>query len=167
MIKWLVRILAALAILTAVLAGVGYLLPAEHRASRSAILTASPDQVYAVIVDFAKYPEWRSDLDRIEAPAVAREGSELREHGANGEIPYRVETLVPSSRVVTRISDPSLPFGGTWTYELRPNGTGTELAITEDGVVSNPIFRALSRFVFGHYDAIDAYMADLQKRLSR
>jgi len=65
---------------------------------------------------------------------------------------------------VTRIADDSLPFGGSWTYELFPSGEGTEVRITERGEVRNPIFRALSTFVFGHTVTLDRYLADLQRR---
>ena len=65
-----------------------------------------------------------------------------------------------------RIDDPGQPFGGTWTYALTPNGTGTSLTITEDGEVYNPIFRFMSHFFFSQTATIDAYLAALQRRLS-
>lgn len=55
-------------------------------------------------------------------------------------------------------------FGGSWTYELTPVADGTRLRITENGEVYNPLFRFLSRFVFGHYASIDKFMADLERR---
>jgi hypothetical protein len=67
---------------------------------------------------------------------------------------------------VTRIADPSLPFGGTWTYDLKPQGSGTELTITEDGEVYNPIFRFMSKFVFSQTATIEAYQASLKRKLS-
>ena len=60
---------------------------------------------------------------------------------------------------------PSLPFSGTWTYELRPSGSGTELTLTEDGEVANPIFRVMQKLFFSPYGTIDTYLADLQKRV--
>ncbi len=65
-----------------------------------------------------------------------------------------------------RIADPSLPYGGSWTYELRPSGAGTEITITEDGQVFNPIFRVMQKFFFSPYATIDAYLDDLRKRVS-
>ena len=59
----------------------------------------------------------------------------------------------------------SLPFGGSWTYELIPTAGGTMLRITEDGEVYNPLFRFISRFVLGHYKSIDQYLDDLERRL--
>jgi len=67
------------------------------------------------------------------------------------------------SRVV-RITDESLPFGGSWPYELEPGAAGTRLAIREEGEVYNPVFRFMSRFVMGHHSTIDQYLEALQTR---
>ncbi len=53
--------------------------------------------------------------------------------------------------MVLRIADPSLPFSGTWTYEIKPTGTGRELTLTEDGEVGNPIFRVMQKVFFSPY----------------
>ena len=66
----------------------------------------------------------------------------------------------PPRRLVTRVKETEKMFGGTWTIadrspehvarsRLRP------CTITEDGWVANPIFRFMSRFVFGHYATMD------------
>ena len=90
-----------------------------------------------------------------------------REIGSDGKILYVVEAATPPSRLVTRIADPSLPFGGTWTYELVPAGAGTTLRITEDGEVYNVIFRVMSKYVFGHTATVDTYLRDLGRHLGQ
>jgi hypothetical protein len=70
-----------------------------------------------------------------------------------------------ASKLVTRIDDPSQPFGGSWTLLVRPVAGGTELTITEDGEVYNPIFRVMSKLFFSPYSTIDTYQADLRRRL--
>jgi hypothetical protein len=68
---------------------------------------------------------------------------------------------------VTRIADPHLPFGGTWTYEVAPAvGGGSTLTITENGEVYNLVFRFISRFVMGYTATIDRYLEALRKKLS-
>ena len=54
-----------------------------------------------------------------------------------------------------------LPFGGTWTFELSPQGKESELRITEDGFVSNTLFRFLARFVFGHTGSMEGFLRQL------
>jgi hypothetical protein len=91
----------------------------------------------------------------------------FREAGKQGSILYRVEALEPPSRLVTRIADPALPFGGTWTFELMPKDGGTALTITEDGEVYNPIFRFMSKVFFSQTATMEAYLTSLKKRLER
>jgi len=61
--------------------------------------------------------------------------------------------------------DETLPFGGTWTFDLTSQGEGTDLTITENGDVHNPIFRFVSRFIIGHDASIDKYLAHLKRHL--
>jgi len=163
--KWAFALAVALASLIVLVIVVGYTLPVGHRASRTVTLSATPDQVFLVITDFRDYPEWRSDVERIEVSGGPGVGQLVRESGPSGDIPYRVEVL-ESNRLVMRIADPDLAFGGSWTYTLEPTATGgTTLTLTEDGEVYNPIFRFMARFVLGQYTTIDAYLADLSARL--
>jgi hypothetical protein len=55
-----------------------------------------------------------------------------------------------------------LPFGGPWTYELRPEGSATHLTITEHGEVFDPFFRFMSRFVLGHAATMERILTLLQ-----
>lgn len=164
--KWAFALAVALASLIVLVVVVGYTLPVGHRASRTVTLAATPDQVFLVITAFADYPDWRTDVERIEVSGGPGVGQLVRESGASGDIPYRVEVLEPASRLVMRIADPDLAFGGSWTYTLEPTATGgTTLTLTEDGEVYNPIFRFMARFVLGEYTTIDRYLADLSARL--
>ncbi|HEY3934578.1 MAG TPA: hypothetical protein VGL65_08155 [Gemmatimonadales bacterium] len=71
------------------------------------------------------------------------------------------------SRIVSRIIGGVTAFGGSWTYDLTPQGNAAELRITEDGEVYNPIFRAVSRFIIGHNATVDRYLADLARRVGQ
>ena len=86
-------------------------------------------------------------------------------HGGDGTIAFEAQESEPPRRLVTRITDKTLPFGGAWTFTLQPVDGGTKLTITENGEVYNPLFRVMSRFVFGHTATIDRYLTDLQKHL--
>jgi hypothetical protein len=144
---------------------IGYALPAEHTASRSARVRKSPRETFDVIRDVASGPAWRRDLARVEVLAAPGGKVRFREEGRHGAILFEIEADDAPRRLVTRIADEALPFGGTWTYELEPDGSGTRVTITERGVVKNPVFRFMSRFVFGHAATIEAYLEDLGKRL--
>ena len=143
----------------------GYTLPQSHTASREITVPAPPDRVFAVIGTPSDYPRWRSDVDSVELLPPEAGKERFREVGDNGALLMRVEERVPNTRLVTVIADSTLPFGGKWTYELAPSGTGTTLRITEDGEVYNPVFRFMSRFVLGHTATMDRYLADLERTI--
>ena len=163
--KWLLYILAGLVGLVALAAAIGAMLPKGHTASRAVRFRPKPAELFAIVSDFAKYPEWRTGVTRVDVEGPAAPGTIIREHGANGTIPYRIEVFEPPSKILTRIADSSLAFGGTWTFEVFPNDSGSELVLTENGEIYNPIFRLLGKFFFSPYETIDTYMADLKKKL--
>ena len=142
---------------------VGWRLPVEHRAVREASISAPPESVFALIDRPAEYPRWRSDVKRVELLPAVDGHSQFREVGSNGAILYRIEQSTPPSRLVTRIADPKLPFGGTWTYDVIPGGTSTTLRISENGEVYNPMFRFVSRYLIGETRTIDRYLADVTR----
>jgi hypothetical protein len=156
--KWLIYGGLAVVAIAAIVMMIGALLPKGHVASRTMVLKAPADQVFALI---AGPSDWRG----LKYERLAESPLKWRETDSNGAITYeRVETVAPS-RIVNRIADPTLPFGGCWTYEVAPNGSGTELTITENGEVYNPLFRFVSRFVMGHTATIEKYQRDLAARL--
>ena len=165
MSRWLVYALVAVVAIVVLVVAIGYALPKGHHVSKTITLSAPPSDVFGAITNFARYPEWRPDVQRIEILPDDGHGPGFREIGDNGAIAYRVEKREPYTRLVTRIADPKLAFGGSWTYDLRPNGTGTDLTITEDGEVYNPVFRFMSRFVFSQSANIEKYQANLKRMM--
>ena len=166
-------VVGAIAAAVLVVVAIGYSLPVKHQASREATFAAAPDSVFAIISDIEKFPEWRKGVERVErvspeggeGGSTSRDTVQFREEGSDGAILYSVDERVSPRRLVTRIADPSLPFGGKWTYELTATSTGgTTLRITEDGEVYNPVFRFMSKYVFGHSRTIDNYLRDLKAR---
>jgi uncharacterized protein YndB with AHSA1/START domain len=142
----------------------GYALPVAHVATRDTVLTAPPERIFGALTDVEAFPKWRTDVQAVEV--IARTPRlQWRERGSDGTIAFEIQESDPPRRLVTRIADRSLPFGGAWTFALQPGDGGTKLTITENGEVYNPLFRVMSRFVFGHTATIDRYLGDLQKHL--
>jgi hypothetical protein len=168
-VKWLVWIggggLALVLLLGVVVFVVGSLLPVRHRVSRSVILNAAPDRLYAVLRDFEHASRWRSDVLRTEMVSSADGRVRFREHGRHGAVTYELVVDEPQRRMVTRIADQGLGYGGSWTYTFLPRDRGTELTIVEQGEVSNPMFRFMSQLVFGQTATIDTYLRALASHL--
>jgi uncharacterized protein YndB with AHSA1/START domain len=154
---------AVIGVLVVTILVVGYSLPVAHVASRSATLGQPPDRVLAVLADVENFPRWRSGVRAVEVLAWEPR-VRWREYDGDTITFERVE-IRPPERLVTRIADPDLPFGGTWTFELAAEGQGTRLTVTEHGEVYNPLFRFMSRFVFGQAATLEEFLADLERRL--
>lgn len=157
-------VLAVLAASVALVALVGVLLPRHHVETRSATLPGSPEAVFAAIADVGGYAAWRRSLSAVEVlPPVEGRARWVEVSGGDRIAMEQVERAAPH-RLVTRIADPDLPFGGTWTFELEPADAGTRVTITERGEIRNPIFRALARFVFGYGATMERFLDELRRR---
>jgi uncharacterized protein YndB with AHSA1/START domain len=140
--RFVIWIVVSVIAAVGVVALIGYFLPVNHEASRSAEFNKSPSEVFALISDVSNYRQWW--------PA--------------NETKVAVVESVPPTRFVTKIVDETA-FGGTWTMEIVPTTVGSRLTITERGEVYNVIFRTLSKFVFGHTSTMESCLAAAQKRL--
>ena len=158
-----VGIIAVMVLLGGVIALIGSQLPKSHTASRSIPLKQSPENVYAVVRDFGSAPSWRSDVKRIEVQPQSSGPLHFREEGSNGTVNYELADDVPNQRMVTRILDTNLGYSGKWTYVFAPEDGGTRVTITEDGEVTNVLFRFMSTYIFGHTATLDGYLNSLAK----
>jgi Polyketide cyclase / dehydrase and lipid transport len=164
---WAVVLVIAAPLLAVVI--VGALLPKAHTASRTVTLGHPPEAVWTLITG---PPTWRPDI-RSYQQLPPREGHrcwrETDRH--NRTIAYEAteETISVGSgqqkRLTTRIVGSDLPFGGTWTIDVASAGTGSQVTITENGEVYNPVFRFVARYIIGHTASIDAYLGALQVKL--
>ncbi|MBI4470663.1 MAG: SRPBCC family protein [Acidobacteria bacterium] len=163
--RWILRVLGLVVVIIVIAASIGAALPKEHVATRTTLLRQPPETIWQVITDYGGSPSWRRELKTVER-LPDHDGNpvwrEIDQHGQG----MSLETVeaVPPNRLVRRIADQDLPFGGTWTYELVPAEGGSRLTITENGEVYNPIFRFMSRFLFGHTASIDSYLKSLGKK---
>jgi polyketide cyclase/dehydrase/lipid transport protein len=93
--KWLLRIVGALALLALVVAIVGWLLPVKHEASRSAEFARTPDEVYALVSDYKNYAAWWPDISKVEVLAEGPGKVTFREHMSDGPIVMSVVEQSP------------------------------------------------------------------------
>lgn len=164
--KIVLGIVVILIAVVGILALIGALLPRNHRASSRITLQKPIAEVWSAVRDLgALQGTWSELKSTRRLPDEA--GREVWEQNAGGfDMRLIVEEATPPSRLVTRIdAAPDAAFGGTWTYELRPAGGGTQLTVTEDGYVGNPIFRVMMK-VMGVHKTADGYLKALGTKLS-
>jgi uncharacterized protein YndB with AHSA1/START domain len=164
--KWGLAALGVVVLAFLAMYAIGATLPVAHTATVSAELDAAPEEVWALISDVDRFPDWRPDVETV-TRLDDRDGLPVwREEAEVGVMTFQVEAMDPPHRLVTRIADEGLPFGGTWTYEISPAGEGSRLTITEDGEVYNPLFRFVSRFIFGHESTVRAFLEAARAELA-
>jgi len=140
---------------------IGAVLPKRHVVSRSASYRATPEQLFALI---AGPQNWRPDVLRSEAVPDPGGRQLTRETARDrGTVTYEPLDSEPPRSITRRIVTANLPYSGSWTYLLERSDGDTVVRITEDGEVYNPVFRFMSRFVFGQTRTMDAYLRALGK----
>lgn len=139
------------------------MLPREHCVERSRVIGAAPEVVFARIADLEGRVRWVPGLKSVSVESGGRFYTEV--HGMG---PLRMEILeiVAPERMVTRIADEKLEFGGTWTITVVPDGEGSKVSVREDGFVKSLLFRFFAKYVFGHTRTMDRFLAGLAATFS-
>lgn len=160
--KWALTAAAAVVAALAIVALIGAMLPKGHTASLSSKFRQPPQDLWEAITG---PPTWRPDIRSVQALAPRnghRTWKEIDKHG--GAITYEAMEEIPVARLITRIADPDLPYGGLWIYEITIEPDGCVLRITEDGEIYNPIFRFMARFAIGYTASMQAYLNALHAK---
>lgn len=165
--KWILIGVGAVALLAVLLFLVGLTRPADHVARGRAVYSQTPDAIWATLADFEKWPDWNSNIQKMER-REDRDGKQVWTFaGKWGEMPSRIELMEPPRRLVTRIlEDAGLGFQGSWEYEIAAQGDGASLTITERGQVDSVLFRAMSIFHDNHA-TMKQCMIDLAKKFGQ
>ncbi len=135
--RFLLRFSLAFALVVAVLALVGLVLPRSYRVERSVTVAASPAAVYPLVGDLARWSEWslraaRDPQMQVTFSSVTSgagawtEWRSARQGGGRAEI---VEAQ-PPERVHYRMSYTDLPVAGEGTFRLVGSGGGGATVVT-------------------------------------
>ena len=147
---------------------VGAVLPRDHVATGSVVVRAGVGEVWRTMRDVEGLPAWRPAVKLVEGVerSETRGADRWTEHGSAGPLTLVVDESVEATRLVTRIDDTKLPFGGAWTFELAGEGDGsaTRVRITERGFVKLPPMRAMAWLLMDPRANLVAYLKDLSAR---
>lgn len=158
--KWIILVVGALIFLGCLAALLGAMVPRDHHATRKAHYRARPDVIYALL---AGPPDWRTGVKSYGNLPERNGRQQWWEQDTHGQkITYELVEDSPPSRRAVRIADDSLPFGGTWSFDISPAADGgADLRIHEDGEIRNVIFRFMAHYFFGYYASIEGFLRDL------
>jgi uncharacterized protein YndB with AHSA1/START domain len=142
---------------------VGYSIPARQTHTRTITLKQTPEAVFALLIDLPNFPKWNRSLVKIELlPPV--DGKEATRQTFNGNMQMTIITSesTPPSHLVRTMGDNNGPFAGSWTYEITPANGGSEVVLTEDSSMKNPLFRLMAK-IFGETKYLDEHLEDMAK----
>ncbi len=163
---WMLAGLGVLALLAALIGGIGAALPKAYSVSRRVQFNRSRWDVWKTITDYQQQVTWRDDLGHVERLSN-RNGMEVWRETGRRRQPLVFETVesAPPRRLVRRIADEGLAFGGSWAFDIEEVGEVTVVTVTEEGEVYNPFLRFVSRVIVGQAAAIDGYLRALGEKL--
>src|SRR5439155_11902889 len=131
------------ALLVATIAIIGSRLPKSHTASRTVRFRRSAEEIFDTLTDYRSFPSWRADVKSVRELDDGRRG--WIETTRHGDMPLEIIESDRPQKFVTRIADPKLPFGGTWTWQIVSIAPEEcEVTVTEDGEIYNPLFRFMA-----------------------
>ena len=163
MLTWVMIAAGLLVGLGLVVYATGAMLPRHHVARAEAFIPAPPERIAALVRAVEAQPEWRKRVTAIEVVERRADGLRYIERQGRDAILFDFAETVPGTRFTGTIADQKLPFGGSWTWDIVPDGAGARVRIEEDGEVRSPVFRFFARFVFGHDATMRSYLADLER----
>ena len=133
MLKWAGMVLGGLVALGVVLYVAGLFIPVSHVASSSVRLRQPVDSIWRTVRALEESASWWPAISAMER-LPDKDGREVwLQRQTTGDLAMEVMESTEPVRLVMRIADDRLPFGGTWTYEIQEEAGGSRITITEDG----------------------------------
>ncbi len=134
----------------------------EFRARTS--IAASPETIWAILVDGGRWPEWDPGVDRIEGRIAAGERVTAYTKLSPGRaFPVKVSEFQPGRKMVWSSGMPLGLFKGVRTFTLAPKGDGeTEFTLHE--VFSGLLLPLIGRSIPDMTENFAQFAAGLKKR---
>lgn len=157
--RYLLIGIGSLAGLGACILVIGFLLPIEVTASRTAELKASPAIVFQTVTDVEKQTSWRKDVKTVKAQPNRDSWTEETIDGVL--IEFKARRKEPPHRFeIEFVSNQG--FSGSWVGIFTESPKGTIVQITETVKIPNPIFRVISRAFNLTDKLVDTYLSQLK-----
>ncbi len=128
-----------LLVIIVILIIVSFFLPAKVHVERSLTMNASAEQVYDMVADLERWPEWMAWIERdpnmkfTYGEKTMGEGASYSWSGADGDGTLTIESATPFTGMTTKIEfDGMEPSQGTWTIASGDSGTTVTWAMDAD-----------------------------------
>lgn len=126
----------------------------------SALIAARPDDIWQMLLQIERWPDWDGKLERVDGRLVDGGGIAIRVVDQKRPFKIAVTEWSPPHRLVLAGGMPFGLFTGTRTYTLEPDGDGTRFAMVE--TYSGPLQRLIGRSIPDMQPSFDAFAAGLR-----
>jgi hypothetical protein len=162
--KWVFISLGILIVLIAIIYLIGSLMNVKHVATiQREFKKTSSNEILSLITNYKEYASWRSGIKELTVDSV-NHWTEKNSHG--DKVSYRLEMGDEKGKLMTRILNKDLTYGGFWEFTITTMDDGCSVKIVENGEVYNPLFRFMAKYIFGHETTLKNYMNDLDIKLN-
>ncbi len=129
-------------------------------------IQASPDEVWAVVEDVARYPDWDSGVERVEGRVAPGEKLKVHSQANPGRaFPVQVTDLAPGREMTWSGGMPLGLFKGVRTYRVAAENGGTRFTMREE--YSGPLLPLIWRSMPDLQPSFDKFAAGLKVRAER
>lgn len=160
---WLVRIVIAAVLITLLMLGLGYLLPAELHATKTTLIDAKPERVYEIVTDVEGQRQWRSEVRALKVETAGELKQWVEDHGGGLSVQVRETVKQPIESYTVEFTT-SNGLRGSWAGTFEPSSEErTKLTLTQTIIVEN-LFRRVVAYVVLNQDTLtDTYLGDLNR----
>jgi uncharacterized protein YndB with AHSA1/START domain len=127
-------------------------------------ISATPEAVWAVLVDGAAWPSWDSGVESVSAPIAAGARISIVSSVVPGRaFPVKVTALAAPTRLEFTGGMPFGLFKGVRTYTLTPQGKSTEFRMREE--YTGPMLGAIWKSIPDLAPSFRQFVEGLKKRV--
>ena len=147
--------------------GYGYSLPVEHQITMQRHYAKTPNEIWKILVDYRKYSYWRENVYEVTDMPSKGKYEAWKEVDADGHsVAYEIIGYSPGTQLIIEVTDTTLPYAGSWVFDMAPERDGTLLKITENGKIDNIFFRIIAHFISGYTSTMYAWLNSLDNKIA-
>lgn len=129
----------------------------------SILINQSPEKIWNIITDGAKFPQWDAYCDRIEGQiALGQKIKAYSKLSPGRAFPVKVVEFVPATKMVWRGGMPFGLFKGVRSFTLVPKSGQIEFTLTEE--FSGPLLGLIGKTIPDMSQAFSEFVSGLKKR---
>ncbi len=151
--RWLITLLVAGIIGLAAIWGAGSVLPEDQAVIRGVFLKTPNEKVWAALTDYQAMGGWLgvSEVNHL-PPRDGYEVWELKQEEGHSMTLLVVQSEAPHMLNLRLLDTPGMA-GASWSFELIPQGQGTEsgtfVKLSQTGQLRSPLWRFLDHYILG------------------